>query len=321
MSGKSEGTIPSNEYVYFNNVVLQTYTTAHKNKIHYKTSAASGESPKWLKTKKNISDTLHRHYFEGLISRQRKQWSAGFIKRFQWMTIKPKRRFVSSRFHIWSYIKKRGLPFQEEELPANIWSPSSDMHIANTKPLPSSEATPGMLRPVSKLPQAFKSITHTSNKHTARATEYRAASYLVCLTLFERSTGVRKVTRPRRARETMALVTVLTAIWCQSRPATAARRWAHREAGQEVCFSWLDTDSSLHRAWVQRKRLVDSTVVSHTTAAVSSNPGRDDTMMAQCRSSEYGFKSLWDFGDCWKKTFFITRTEAERALLFFRLPI
>lgn len=178
MSGKSEGTIPSNEYVYFNNVVLQTYTTAHKNKIHYKTSAASGESPKWLKTNKNISDTLHRHYFEGLISRQRKQWSAGFIKRFQWMTIKPKRRFVSSRFHIWSYIKKRGLPFQEEELPANIWSPSSDMHIANTKPLPSSEATPGMLRPVSKLPQAFKSITHTSNKHTARATEYRAASWL-----------------------------------------------------------------------------------------------------------------------------------------------
>lgn len=167
------------------------------------------------------------------------------------------------------------------------------MHIANTKPLPSSEATPGMLRPISKLPQAFKSIKHTSNKHTARATQYRAASWLRLFDIVWKASGVRKVTRPaEQSEETMALVTILTAIWCQSRPATAAGRWAHREAGQEICFSWLDRDSSLHRAWVQRKCLVDSTVGSHTTAAFSSNPGRDDTMMALSKSAEYSFRRL-----------------------------
>lgn len=111
-------------------------------------------------------------------------------------SIKPNGLYVFFKIPHLTYIKKWPSFRSRKNCQLIFGPPSSDMHVANTKPLPSSEATPGMLRPISKLPQAFKSIKHTSNKHTARATQYRAASWLRLFDIVWKESGVRKVTRP-----------------------------------------------------------------------------------------------------------------------------
>lgn len=111
-------------------------------------------------------------------------------------SIKPNGLYVFFKIPHLTYIKKWPYFRSRKNCQLIFGPPSSDMHVANTKPLPSSEATPGMLRPISKLPQAFKSIKHTSNKHTARATQYRAASWLRLFDIVWKESGVRKVTRP-----------------------------------------------------------------------------------------------------------------------------
>lgn len=133
-----------------------------------------------------------------------------------------------------------------KECPANPPPPPSDAHVHKTQPSTWAGVAWRMLGPISKQPWTFHFIKHC-NPHSKEPHNQRS----IC---GEHLNVIKKA-------EKEANLSILTAIWCQSRPETAAEPWAHREAGHESYSSWLDCSSRLHKTkrtkqrWASRFRL------------------------------------------------------------------
>lgn len=123
----------------------------------------------------------------------------------------------------------------------------------HAQPLSHQEQLPECWGPFSELPQPppphQTHIQHTQH----RATRCGSASQLDIVFMVRlckgREWGVR----------------TLTAIWCRSRPETAAERRAQWDAGHESHSSWLDSGLGSHSTEIQRGCWVESTAKSHST--------------------------------------------------------